>query len=184
VPGKPAGVALGDFVPGGPIDVAVSRNADNRITIVRNGGGRDFTLHAEIPVGVGPNYLRSADFDGDGRDDLVVSNAGVDAITVLFARGSGWQSIQFPAGERPTALLARDLNRDGWPDILVASLVGADFRVLLGDGRGGFPGILPFAGTYRATAAALADLDGDALNDLLVASVDTNRVSNYRNVSR
>jgi len=35
--------------------------------------------------GRGPNYLRAADFNADGRTDLVTSNAGVDAITVLMA---------------------------------------------------------------------------------------------------
>jgi hypothetical protein len=181
--GKPAGIAIGDFVgPDGLPDVAVSRNSANLITIVQNLGQRRFAAANELAVGSGPNYLRAADFDGDGRQDLVVSNAGADVITVLFARGAGFRQAQF--AERPTALLARDLNRDGWPDILVASLVGADFRVLLGDGRGGFSSVLPFPGTYRATSAAMADLDGDALADLLVASVDTSRVSLYRNLSR
>jgi hypothetical protein len=181
--GTPAGIVLGDFVVDGQPDIAVSRNSDNVVTIVRNAGEGAFALHAHVPVGVGPNYLRTADFDGNGSADLVVSNAGADVITVLFSRGSWFEALPIPAGERPTALLARDLNRDGRPDILVASLVSADFRVLLGDGRGGFPVVLPFAGTYRATSAALADLDGDRLADLLLASVDTNRVSLYRNRS-
>ncbi|MCC6669761.1 MAG: VCBS repeat-containing protein [Planctomycetes bacterium] len=184
LPGVPAGVAILDFDGNGVPDVAVSRNAEARITILKNDGQGNLSVTLDVPVGAGPNYLRAADFNADGRTDLVTSNAGVDAITVLMAVPGGFTPLTFQAGARPTALLTQDLNRDGHADILVASLVGADFRVLLGDGKGGFPVQLPFPGTYRATSAALADVRGVGLPDLLVASVLTTRLSHYPNVSK
>jgi hypothetical protein len=119
--------------------------------------------------------------------DLVVSNGGDSSISVLFAEpGMSFFTVAFPAfptGETPTALLTSDLNDDGFPDILVASLVGADFRILLGDGAGGFPELLPFAGPRGAAAASLWDMNGDQLPDLLLTSLVSTRVSLYENVS-
>ena len=132
-----------------------------------------------------PNYLRSADFDSDGRDDLVVSDGGSDSLTILRgADGAQLQTMTLPAGRLPTALLTRDLNRDGHADVLVASMVGADFRVMLGDGLGGFAEALVFPGVYTAVTAAFGDLDGDGLEDLLIGSLFSERLETFRNVSR
>jgi hypothetical protein len=180
----PGGLAVADFTGDRLPDIAVSRHGASMITVLANDGIGRFSPWFDVPVGPRPNYLRAADFDGDGRQDLVVSVAGGDAVNVLLARPQGFATLWFAAGERPTALLATDLNRDGQSDVLVAALTGADFRVLLGDGRGGFPVALVFPGTFKATSAALADLDADGLPELVVASVHTTRLSVYRNVSR
>lgn len=184
VDGMPGGLAIADFTGDGYPDIAVSRHLAGRISILRNDGAAGFIAHSEVLSGAGPIYLRTADFDEDGRDDLVVSNVNADEVRVLLSSGYGFRPLRIAAGERPTALLTRDLNRDGNADILVASLRGADFRILLGDGNGGFPRMLPFAGSYRAVSADLADVNGNGLLDLLLGSLETNRVSAYRNVSR
>jgi hypothetical protein len=154
------------------------------VRIFRNGAVGRLEVMLDVPVPAGPVYLRTADFDHDGRADLVVSNSGADSVTVLLAQQSGFLPLQLQAGKAPTALLTRDLNRDGHADILVASFLGADFRVLLGDGKGGFPTQMGFAGTYLATSADLADVTGDGLPELMLASLQTTRVSVYRNLSK
>jgi hypothetical protein len=136
-----------------------------------------------VPVGAQPNYMRGTDFDGDGRIDLAVSNAATDEVTVLVAQGNGFSSQVLSVGAVPTGLVATDLNRDGHSDILVVSHASSDFRVVLGVGDGGFGAHFRFPGTYRATSAAMADVDGDGLPDLIVGSDDTQRVNIYRNVS-
>jgi hypothetical protein len=185
IAGRPIGLAVADFDGDGLLDAAVSRNVTGAISVLRNTGGGKLAPMVDVPVGAAPNYLRTADFDGDGLGDLVVSNGLSDSITVLIGGKAGtFRAYDVPAGPRPTALLTRDLNRDGFADILVASLLGADFHVLLGDGKGGFPSVLRFPGTYLASSADLADMDGDHLPELAVGSLQTTRVSVYRNVSR
>ena len=74
------------------------------------------------------------------------------------------------------------MNGDGAPDILVTSLVGGDFRILVNDndGSGRFSNVLPFPGTIGASGGALGDIDGDGYRDLVIASLITNRVSLVR----
>lgn len=184
LPGEPIGVAVADFTGDGSPDVAVAIIDRALVRIYKNDGTGRLTAMLDIPVPAGPVYLRTADFNEDGRMDLVVSNSGADSVTVLLAQGTGFLPLQLQAGKAPTALLTRDLNRDGHADVLVASFLGADFRVMLGDGKGGFPTQTTFPGTYLATGADLADVNGDGLPDLLLSSLQTTRVSVYRNVSK
>ena len=99
-----------------------------------------------------------------------------------------WQSFSYApnwAPWAPTALLdAGDVDRDGWPDLVLSH----EDRVitLYGDGRGGFPreawalygsamredpggAVQVPAGGVDATAGLLLDLDGDDDLDLLVS---------------
>ena len=106
------------------------------------------------------------------------------SVSVLFGTINGFSGNDFAAGLSPTALLARDLTGDGIVDILVASLVSGDFRVLVGDGQGGFPLLPSFPGTLGASDAVLQDMDGDGLPELVVSSLVTDRVSLVRNISQ
>jgi hypothetical protein len=182
--GGPVDVVAADFTADGIVDAAASRSGASDLAVLKNDGQGNLTMLANLPVNVAPNYLITGDFDRDGRADLVVSNGATSTVQVLFARLVGFDVSAFPAGRTPTALLARDLTGDGISDILVASLVGGDFRVLVGDGRGGFPSIFGFPGTLGATSAVLQDVTGDGQPDLLIGSIITNRVSVVKNITR
>jgi hypothetical protein len=184
IEGRPGGLALADFDGDGVIEVATTRIERSSILVMEVLADAALATSVEVPVGQVPTYLRSADFDRDGRADLVVSNGESDAISILISEpAGGFRRLDVPAGRRPTALLTRDLNRDGFVDILVASLTGADFRVVLGDGRGGVQQMLVFPGNYSASSAAMADLNGNDLEDLTVAGLLTRRLAVFKNVS-
>jgi hypothetical protein len=76
----------------------------------------------------------------------------------------------FAAGPAPSALATGDLDRDGWPDVIVAGAAGS-LRVLLGDRQGGLRPARDLAlGAGAPLALALADVDGDGDLDALVAA--------------
>lgn len=182
VGGNPLDVVAADFTGDGRLDLAVSRSSLADVAVLRNDGALAFSNYLTVPVGVAPNYLITADFNRDQRADLVVSNAASGTISVLFGGDNGFTGASYAAGSAPTALMAEDLTGDGFIDILVTSLSSGDFRVLSGDGKGSFPGLTPFPGTFGASDALLQDMDGDGRPDLLIASLVTDRVSVVRNV--
>ena len=71
----PVDVAAADFTGDGLLDLAVSRNNQADIVVLRNEGAAGFAQFLTVPVGQSPNYLITSDFNRDGRADLVVSNA-------------------------------------------------------------------------------------------------------------
>ena len=182
VDGGPVDVAAADFTGDGLVDLAVSRMNQSDITILRNEGSNVYVAVLTVPVGQSPNYLITSDFNRDGRADLVVSNADSGSVSVLFGSANGFSGQDYAAGLAPTALLARDLTGAGLEDILVASLQSGDFRVLVGDGRGSFPLLPTFPGTLGASDAVLQDMTGDALPDLVISSLITDRVSLVINI--
>ena len=189
--GKPMDVVAADFTGDGLLDLAVSREDFADIVVLRNTtptGGLEptdpgFVQFLAVPVGLSPNYLITADFNRDGRADLVVSNGDSNSVSVLFGSTNGFTGQEFAAGTGPTALLAQDLNSDGLTDILVASLVSGEFRVMVGDGTGGFPLLPTFPGTWGASNAVLQDMTKDGKPDLLLSSLISERISLVRNIT-
>lgn len=126
-----------------------------------------------------------ADFDGDGRNDIVLgylsSELGIDrrGIDVLLARdGGSWQRKTLLADETAIAvgaLATGDVNADGAADVAAADDEGA-LHLFLGDGRGGFArGALEApqpGGTCKAYSVRLAPLDATPGDDIVVAFAD------------
>jgi hypothetical protein len=66
-------------------------------------------------------------------------------------------------------VVVADLNGDGKPDLVVASILGGPLGVLLGNGDGTFQPAVSVGGA--AFAVAVADLNGDGKPDLVVATL-------------
>jgi hypothetical protein len=95
----------------------------------------------------------------------------------LSSHAQRFRQITIPTGPSPRWIAVADLNHDGNPDIAVAN-EGSDssdsgtITILLGDGRGGFhlaPGS-PFAAGHLPNDIAVADMNGDGNQDLVVAN--------------
>ena len=65
----------------------------------------------------------AGDFNGDGRTDLAVANAGTNDVSVLLGHGDGTfqDQVRYAAGTGPAALVAGDFNGDGRTDLAVAN---------------------------------------------------------------
>ncbi len=71
-------IGQGDFDGDGDCDLAVTPVGGDELWFIENLGGWQFTSHLKLPFGINssgnlitPQRLLSADFDHDGRDDLV-----------------------------------------------------------------------------------------------------------------
>ena len=175
-------LAAGDFNGDGRLDLAVVNEEDQTFSILLGNGDGTFQNHVDNPVGgtdVAPLTLTVADFNGDGKLDIVVT-IGISGVASVFL-GNGDGTFQPPIDSallEPDTVTAADFNGDGKPDLALAS--GA-VSILLGNGNGTFdsehdyrpPGGGP--GYYRSVTAG--DFNGDGKLDVVTANQFANSVS-------
>jgi hypothetical protein len=78
------GWAIADFDLDGNLDVAIP-GSTNMFTIYRGKGDGTFAAAAYFNSTVGPGTMVATDFDGDGKPDLVVGQAGISSSPQLCA---------------------------------------------------------------------------------------------------
>ena len=130
-----------------------------------------------------PSSIATADFNNDGKLDLVIADGF--GFAVFLGNGGGSFVNSFGAGTSagPHAVAVGDFNGDGNLDVAMA--FSLDFFsnntttifIYLGDGRGNFTSslsqLIEFSGRGHPILAT-GDFDGDGNLDLAVAdSVDT-----------
>ena len=174
----PFAVVAADFNADGKIDLAIANenlivgNPDTVSILLGNGDG-SFTAQTAVPVGAQPIWLASADFNGDGRVDLITSNIGDGTVTVLLSNGDGtFTRIDSPSGLFPgpnrSVLTVGDFNGDGKLDVVVSS-ESAQLFLLLGNGDGSFqaPVVIPNSLVGGITFVLAGDFNHDGRLDLL-----------------
>src|SRR5436309_2917389 len=139
-----------------------------------------FTSQGDSAVGPHPQWVAVGDFNRDGKQDLAVANAGSNTVSVLLGNGDGtFQAARtFPAGgSGPASVAVGDFNGDGRQDLAVTLYgdgSGNTLAVLLGNGDGTFGAPLIFGVGPGPVSSAVADFNGDGIQDLAVANWDRN----------
>jgi len=151
---------------------------DNQLIILLGNGDGTFQPPVLSPVAIQHHdlafSLAVADFNADGRPDLVITNdepGGPGAVKIFLGNGDG--SFQSPivyrgsaAGvSQPIGLAVGDFNGDGKLDLAISD--SGMVSILFGNGDGSFQA----AKTVAAASGGLAtaDLNGDGKLDLVVA---------------
>ena len=175
---EPVVVKAGDFNGDGHADLAFLANKGGPLEVAVLLGNGDGTFHPPVIVSSitsGLVSLSVADFNDDGRDDIV---SGFDAATGNILLLSGQSDGTFKTREiianllpSPALVEAADVNGDGRPDIIAAyggsSDTGHAFGVLMNNGDGTFRQVPGPATMGGIQAIAVSDVTGDGNPDIL-----------------
>src|ERR1039457_6510136 len=168
------GVAAGDFNGDGIPDLAMA--LPREVDIALGKGDGTFETPVAYPVtlnqtGVFPGVDRVAlaDFNNDGRLDVVAIETARNEISILLGNGDGTfrSPVNYagtPNATSMTSVAIGDLNGDGVPDIVVGSDMG--IGVFLGNGDGTFQAIRSFSLLPYTQAVAIGDVNGDGIPDV------------------
>ena len=129
--------------------------------------------------------LAVADLNGNGVPDFIFADQSLNRVSVVYGTTSQDASSPAVIGNQTTGVLApgavllKDMNGDGIPDLIVANSGGNNVLVYpgLGNGQFGSPinGTKGFPVGTDPTGLTVADLNGQP--DLLVADTGSNDVS-------
>ncbi len=180
-------VALGDLNGDGAADVALTDSVGVKV-LMHTGAVSSTTFAAPVSVFTqspnaniaGGNVIAIGDVDGDGLNDLVITDPGptggmATAVYVLLQNPASHGTFATPVGyaiatqDRPQSIQLRDLQGSGKLDMVIG---GQKFvTVLLHDPAN--PGKFLPANIYPAPGAneiAVADVNGDGKLDIVVSN--------------
>jgi gliding motility-associated-like protein len=149
-----------------------------------------------VATGSAPTCIAVADFDGDGKPDMVATNNSASTIS-LYRNTTSTSGITptfdtqyiITTGTAPRHAVVADFNGDGKPDIAVVNGTAATVTVLINNitASGSFN-----SGSFTAISGTLTtgtspqhitagDLNGDGRPDLVVANGSSSSLSIFTN---
>ena len=169
--------------------------ADDLVVLTRDGrlvfvwGQRDPAApidrlkRTEIQLPGGARCLAVGDLDGNGRQDLVVGDAGGSVHLLRNEGGRNWAAVQTQPLAKASHLAVADLDGDGHADLVVTYLdtrlaLGGEagaaeetghVQIFWGDASGFLADRVTHIDVAYPRAAAVGDLTGDGRLDLAVA---------------
>jgi hypothetical protein len=145
-------------------------------------------------------FVASGDWDGDGKQDIVVTNYGDgtaagagQTITFLYGKGDGTfgSPVSLPVGgsaDSVSFLAIGDLNNDGHPDIVTVQTdqgtEAGTLTVFLGSEVGAFTKAKVYStGSSRPSWVGIADLTGTGKQDVVVTHIGNSKTASGRNIT-
>jgi FG-GAP-like repeat len=177
-------VAVGDLNNDGIPDVALTDAVGVKV-LLHTGAASSITYAAPVSVftqslnpGIsGANLIAIADVNGDGLNDLIITDPGPvgspPTVNILLQSATAPGTFAAPvsytlsANSVPQSILVADVNGDGKPDIVIGG--STQVNVLLQNAASA--GTFMAAASYPVTNAnevAIADVNGDGLVDIVV----------------
>ncbi|WP_044986365.1 FG-GAP-like repeat-containing protein [Sorangium cellulosum] len=152
--------------------------SNGSISVYRNLGPSapgTFDTPASFTTGTpGSVHLCAGDFDHDGAADIATASVTQSQVSVILGTGGGsfgaptLVSIAATGGVQ-SSIACRDLNGDGFSDLVVTSPSAARLSILINQGNGSFAAPVAYTNSASGQTAGIAfgDADGDGTLDIL-----------------
>ncbi|MFK8114027.1 MAG: S8 family serine peptidase [Rubripirellula sp.] len=180
----PIALELADFNGNAELDAVVVNSFTSNVTVLLDFNGSEFGSKVTLPVGDTPLDVATGDFNRDGLEDFAVVNEQDNNVSVLINDGAGGFSLgaEIPSGgQSPVAITVGQFDDDGRPDIAIANngvspLDPGNVGVIL-NLTTGFEDAVTYPAGDGPISITSARLNGDATDDIAVASIQSNSVT-------
>jgi len=154
-------------------DILVTDRTNNRVSLLKNGGGGTFVVTANYPMGVAvttPLEMASGDFNADGRQDVVFTSATtVNTWSCLNMAGTSFActaNTSFPTSDVRVA----DINSDGKQDFVLTAVGNPNVFAYTGNGAGAFNQVATNGIAGNWTSLQLVDINKDTYTDIVFSN--------------
>ncbi len=193
-----AGLAVADVNGNGYPDIIVTGFTQPNVYVVPNlsrPGTLNFGTVKELPVSGNLINIAAADINLDGKMDIIATKILQDKITVLinkYVPGSGdgnaidfFDEAEFNVAVKPWGLDIGDINGDGKPDIIVASINDAEKKLSILENLSSNESLalqVKYITTPEVTRnVKVGDMNQDGKPDIAFTSIDSYKVTILRN---
>jgi hypothetical protein len=156
------------------IDIVTANNLYDTLSVLLNIGQGKFSDGEFLRVSGQPSCAAAADFNGDGKPDLVFSNG--NGITILLGTGKADPAYSLPGSEISVpggyCVAAADFNHDGFMDLAVMANTAqniATIVVFLGQGNGTFVQSASMVVNVYPGVPVVADFNHDGNPDIALS---------------
>jgi hypothetical protein len=174
-------MVAGDFNGDGIPDLAVlENNFETNVLIYLSNGDGTFRLGSTSTINASdiselPATLAVADFNGDGKLDVVAPSYSPGGVAVLLGNGDGTlqATTQITTEPETNNVAVGDFNGDGIPDIAaLADSNETNLEILFGKGDGTFTQTPAESAYVPSFYNIFADFNGDGVTDVLSPGFD------------
>jgi len=162
---RPSSLDSADLDGDGRSDFVIGDTRDNQVVLLYGDGTDDFLDSEMIPID-DPDFVRAADLNGNGHQDIVTSGSAGTSVLANTVSGGFTEAGSLETGAS-SALMLRDMDLDGHRDIVMGGFTG--IAIFYGDGNLDFTEEMVFSAEDRIEGLAVGDFNSDGRPDLIVS---------------